>query len=649
MSGYVGLLFREFAVTVSVALLLSLVIALTLTPMMCVRLLKREDHTRHGRVHRVLEAGFNGLLHLYEGGLKHVLRHRFATLLVMLATIGCTGYLFVVIPKGFFPQQDTGMIVGIAEASQNISYQAMSQQMEAVIGVVLKDPAVASVGAQIGASGTTTLNDGRMFIALKPGSERTASADQVINRLRPELAKLQGITVYMQAAQDITIGARLSRTQYQYTLVDADPGELGRWAPVFFDKLKALPGVSDVASDQANAGPLLDVTVDRDAASTYGILPATIDNTLNDAFGQRIVSTMFTQANQYHVVLEVEPRFQLSPLALDNLYVPSPGGQQVPIRALVKSVTTVAPLVVNHQGQFPSVTLSFNLKPGVSIGDAVNAIRQMEQQLGKPASLTTSFQGNANAFLSSLSSEPVLIAAALVVIYIILGVLYESLVHPLTILSTLPSAGIGALLTLMMFHYDLSVIALIGIILLIGIVKKNGIMLVDFALGAERNEGLGPEEAIYRACVLRFRPILMTTMAALLGGVPLMLGTGTGSELRQPLGYSIVGGLIVSQLLTLYTTPVVYLYLDRLRGAIARLRTGSEVAQSRGTGRLKRSRARLAKRQDHLRVEHLQARLCPPWRDRDLWAPFPTKLAWAEWTQASGSSDPRVANAKRNR
>ncbi len=423
--------------------------------------------------------------------------------------------------------------------------------MQAVVAAILKDPAVQSVGSQIGATGTMTLNDGRMFIALKPRSERDASADQVINRLRPELAKLQGVTVYMQAAQDITIGARLSRTQYQYTLVDADPDELARWAPMFLDKLKALPEVTDVASDQANAGPMLDMSVNRDAASSYGILPATIDNTLDDAFGQRIVSTMLMQANQYRVVLEVQARFQYSPLALNDLYVTSPSGQQVPLRSLVNTATMVAPLIVNHQDKFPSVTLSFNLKPGVSIGDAVNAIHQMENQLGKPASLATTFQGNANAFLASLSSEPILIAAALVVIYIILGVLYESLIHPLTILSTLPSAGIGALLTLMVFRYDFSIIALIGIPLLIAIVKKNGIMLVDFALAAQRNGTLTPEESIHRACVLRFRPILMTTMAALLGGVPLMLGTGTGSEIRQPLGYTIVGGLILSQLLTL--------------------------------------------------------------------------------------------------
>ena len=576
MGGYVGLLFREFAVTVSVSLVLSLVIALTLTPMMCSRLLKPEDKAEHGRLYRLLERGFDGLLALYESSLNVVLRHRFVTLLVMLGTIVLTGYLYIIIPKGFFPQQDTGMIIGIAEAAQNISYPAMVERMQAVIGTVIKDPAVASVGSQIGATGTTTLNDGRMFIALKPQSERSASADQVINHLQPQLAKLQGITLYMQAAQDITIGARVSRTQYQYTLVDADAAELGHWAPIFLDKLKSIPGITGVASDQANAGPLLDITVNRDAASSYGILPAAIDNTLDDAFGQRIVSTMFTTLNQYHVVLEVQPQFQYGPEALNDLYVSSTTGQQVPLRTLVETVSRVAPIVVNHQGQFPSVTLSFNLTPGVSIGEAVSAIHQLEAQLGKPASLATSFQGNAQAFISSLSSEPILVAAALVVIYIILGVLYESMVHPITILSTLPSAGIGALLMLMAFHFDLSVIALIGIILLIGIVKKNAIMLIDFALEAERNQGMNPEESIYQACVLRFRPILMTTMAALLGGVPLMLGTGTGSEIRQPLGYSIVGGLLVSQLLTLYTTPVVYLYLDRLSRFLSRLRQGEE-------------------------------------------------------------------------
>jgi HAE1 family hydrophobic/amphiphilic exporter-1 len=394
--------------------------------------------------------------------------------------------------------------------------------------------------------------------------------DEVMARLRTNLAKIQGITLYMQAAQDITIGGRVSKTLYQYTLVDADPGELNLWAARFLDKIKAVPGIVDVATDQLNAGPKLDITIKREVASTYGILPSAIDNTLDDAFGQRIVSTMFTTLNQYHVVMEVDPKFQYGPEALNGIYVKSSSGQQVPLSTLVDSVVTVAPLVVNHQGQFPSVTISFNLAPGTAIGQAVSAIQQVEKELGKPLSLQTSFQGNAQAFGASLSSTPILIAAALFVIYIILGVLYESLVHPITIISTLPSAGLGALLLLMAVHYDLSVIAIVGIILLIGIVKKNGIMLVDFAQQVEHSEGLTAEESIYKACVLRFRPILMTTMAALLGGVPMMLGSGVGSELRQPLGYTIVGGLALSQILTLYTTPVIYIYLDRLQTWIFR-------------------------------------------------------------------------------
>jgi hydrophobe/amphiphile efflux-1 (HAE1) family protein len=564
MGGYVGLLFREFAVAVSVALVLSLLISLTLTPMMCAYLLKPESK-EHGRLYRLSERGFDGLLNLYEAGLKIVLRHRFITLMTMLGTIALTGCLYLAIPKGFFPEQDTGLIIGLSEAAQDISFQAMAERQQALLDVLMRDPAVYSVGSAVGAGGgNTTVNNGRVYISLKPKSER-GNMDQVLARLRTNLAKLQGITLYMQAAQDITIGGRVSKTMYQYTLNDADPGELNHWAALFLDRIKAVGGITDVATDQLNAGPLLDITIKREVASSYGILPYTIDNTLDDAFGQRIVSTMYTTLNQYHVVMEVDPKFQYGPEALNGIYVKSSSGQQVPLSTLVDSVVKVAPLVVNHQGQFPSVTISFNLLPGTAIGQAVSSIQKIEKDLGKPLSLQTSFQGNAQAFGDSLSSTPILIIAALFVIYIILGVLYESLIHPITIISTLPSAGLGALLLLMAAHYDLSVIAIVGIILLIGIVKKNGIMLVDFAQHVEHEQGLSAEQAIYRACIMRFRPILMTTMAALLGGVPMMLGSGVGSEIRQPLGYAIVGGLALSQVLTLYTTPVVYIYLDRLQ------------------------------------------------------------------------------------
>jgi hydrophobe/amphiphile efflux-1 (HAE1) family protein len=577
MSGYVGLLFREFAVAVSAALLLSLLISRTLTPMLCAYLLKPESK-EHGWLYRLSERGFDGVLHVYEVGLKIVLRHRLTTLMVMFGTIALTGYLYVIIPKGFFPQQDTGLILGQSEAAQDISFDAMKERQQALLDAVMRDPAVATVGSAVGAGGGLyTLNDGRVFIQLKPHGQRDP-IDQVMARLRTNLAKIQGITLYMQAAQDITIGARLNKTQFQYTMNDADPGELNHWATLFLDKFRAIPGIVDVVTDQLNAAPMLDITIKRDIASSYGILPYTIDNTLDDAFGQRIVSTIYTTLQQYHVILEVDPKFQYGPEALNDIYVKSSSGQQVPISTLVDSVIKVAPLVVNHQGQFPSVTISFNLAPGTEIGQAVGAIQKAAKELGAPLSLQTSFQGNAQAFGASLKSTPILIAAALFVIYLILGILYESLIHPVTIISTLPAAGLGALLLLMAAHFSLSVIAIVGLLLLIGIVKKNGIMLVDFAQQVEQSEGLTAEASIYKACMLRFRPILMTTMAALLGAVPMMLGTGTGSEIRQPLGYAIVGGLAVSQILTLYTTPVIYIYFDQLQSWMMRGRKKKPVS-----------------------------------------------------------------------
>jgi multidrug efflux pump subunit AcrB len=567
------LLFREFAVTVAIAIVISVIVSLTLTPMMCARLLTAEADAKPGLVTRTLERFLDGLVAAYDRALIVALRHRLITLIVMISTVAATLVLFVEIPKGFFPQQDTGLIVGITEGAQNISPQAMKERTQAILEVVTKDPAVASANAYIGPGGSTvTENDGRMFITLKPIGERRATADQVIARLNKALRPVWGITLYMQAAQDITIGARLSKTQYQYTLVDVDSDELDHWAPILLQKLQTLPQLTDVASDQQSDGRVMKIEVNRQLASQLGINPSVVDSILYDAFGQRVAARIYTRLNQYFVILEVQPDFQLGPNALSRIYATSSSGKEVPLSQFTTITSTVAPIAVNHQGQFPSVTLSFNLPPNASIGAAVAAIQQATRELDLPPSIATSFQGSAQAFQSSLSSTPILIVAALIAVYIILGMLYESTIHPITIISTLPSAGLGALLTLLLFGMPLDVIGIIGIILLIGIVKKNGIMLVDFALVGERERGLSTEEAIHEACLLRFRPILMTTMCALLGGVPLMLGTGIGSEIRQPLGYAIVGGLLVSQALTLFTTPVVYIYMGRLGHLLGRQR-----------------------------------------------------------------------------
>ncbi len=573
MGGIVGRLFREFAVTLTMAILVSLFVSLTTTPMMCAILLRGRGQVRHGRLYRMSERGFGGLLALYETTLGWVLRHPRITLAVTLLTIGVNVYLFVIVPKGFFPQQDVGRIAGSIQAAQDISFPAMRRKMAEFVETVAADPAVESVTAFTGGSGNTT-NSGRMFVALKPLEQRGASVDQVIGRLRAKLAHVPGATLYLQAVQDLRIGGRQSNAQFQYTLQSAggDLDELNAAAPRMLGKLRELPGLRDVSSDQQNRGLQASLVIDRDTASRLGILPQAIDDTLYDAFGQRQVSTIFTQLNQYHVVLEVAPSFQQNPDALKVIYVKSSTGAQVPLSAIAHFEPSYTPLAVTHQGLFPSVTLSFNLAPGVSLGEAVDAIRAAEREVGLPPTIRATFQGTAQAFQASLANQPWLILAALAAVYIVLGVLYESYIHPITILSTLPSAGVGAILALLLFRTDLSIIALIGIILLIGIVKKNAIMMIDFALDAERTGDLPPATAIYQACVLRFRPIMMTTMAALLGAVPLALGAGSGAEIRQPLGITIVGGLILSQLLTLYTTPVVYLYLDGLRSSVRRLR-----------------------------------------------------------------------------
>jgi hydrophobic/amphiphilic exporter-1 (mainly G- bacteria), HAE1 family len=571
MGGIIGRLFREFAVTLAMAILVSLVVSLTLTPMMASRFLRANHEARHGRFYQWSERMFESVLGAYERGLDVALRHSFVTLCIFFATVALSVYLFVLIPKGFFPQQDNGFLTAVSEMPQDISFAEMKRRQVELNTIVQADPAVDSIAMFIGGGGTA-LNSGRMYITLKPREERDAGAQQIIARLRPKLAKVEGARLYMQASQDVRLGGRASRTQFEFTLQDANLAELNEWAPKILAAMKTLPQLRDVATDQQTEGTTVQLRINRDTAARYGIQPQLIDDTLYDAFGQRQVAQYFTQTNSYHIVLEITPDLQGQLGTLDKLYLKSPlTGDEVPLSVFCNWTNVpVRPLAISHQGQFPSVTISFNLAEGVALGEATDAVLHAVGEMRAPPALATSFQGTAQAFQQSLGTVPLLILAALVVVYLILGVLYESYIHPLTILSTLPSAGVGAVAILMIFGFDFSLIALIGVILLIGIVKKNGIMMVDFAIAAEREQHLTPEQSIRQAALLRFRPIMMTTMAALLGGVPLMLGSGTGSEIRQPLGYAMVGGLLVSQALTLFTTPVVYLYLDRFSDLLSR-------------------------------------------------------------------------------